>query len=1006
MKQLSFYRPMNPALIMSLWLYLVALASLSTLISASWYDETEVEWNLNINQNAASPLEYSTLWDNHTYTPSPKNWRMPFYSFFLDRFVNGDPSNDNANGTAWEHDPTGTQLRHGGDMKGVVDSLDYLHGLGIRGIYLVGSIMINLPWSSDGYSPRDHTILDHHFGTLQEVRDAIDAIHARGMYVIADNTMATMSDLFGFEGYYNSSAPWSFTEHRMNYISELRYRDFSHSNNFETECSIPYPRFWNLEGHLIDDNATRAMVGCMDSDFDQYGDTGAFGIYPEWRKQLSKFGGVQDRLRDWKPSVLDKITHLSCLQIQGLDIDGFRMDKGMQVVVDSQANFSHAMRECAMSVGKTNFFIPGEIVNGNADGAIYIGRGKEPHMAYTSAMEAVTSNSTSADPSTDFVREVGYQAVDAAAFHYTTYRALTEYLGLDGQLTSPNDSPTNFQEQWTSFTMTNDMSNAYTGEFDPRHMYGVSNQDVFRWPGFVNGTQRQLLGDFIVTLLMPGIPLVSWGEEQAFYTLDNTANNYIYGRQSMSSSLAWQMHGCNRIGDAKIYQAPFNSSLTACQDDSVSLDHRDPSHPVYGVMKQMYEMRQRYPVLNDGWVVKELSAQTWNWTQPGSDGVGTVTGLWSVLRSGMEEVQDFTGQGMFDNQSVWLLHSNYNGSITYDSGCTNDKNGILSPFEPGTTVRNMFYPFDQWVVESLNSSTGCVSSMNMSMYGWKSFVPIEKWVAPSPLVTRFLPGHDARILSNTGVDEPSAIDVEVRFSHQMDCDSFESGVSVRSNTESGKQAYLDTTTLDCLSIDPQFEAHYAGPSPSIWRAKFSLKNAYDGVHVINVNNVTNQASEASTNSNDKFMLRIGQTENPIVFPRQANYSTTLLFLSKTSKRDTSITDSGLYITHKAAGADKWRYSLSWGAVWSDWMPYVPGNSTLPSQTWTGTELQKWDGDHVKVQYWSLATGSSDHIVEGDLANSDKPTRRFPHLFIHGSFNQYGESISTRIHLSLENIVPY
>lgn len=514
-------------------------------------------------------------------------------------------------------------------------------------------------------------------------------------------------------------------------------------------------------------------------------------------------------------------------------------------------------------------------------------------------------------------------------------------------------------------------------------------KDVFRWPGFVNGTQRQLLGDFIVTLLMPGIPLVSWGEEQAFYTLDNTANNYIYGRQSMSSSLAWQMHGCNRIGDAKIYEAPYNSSLTACKDDSVSLDHRDPSHPVYGVMKQMYEMRERYPVLNDGWTVQELSAQTWNWTQPGANGVGTVTGLWSVLRSGMDQVQDFTGQGMFGNQSVWLLHSNHNGSITYQNGCTDGSDGIIAPFEPGTTVRNLFYPFDQWTLESLTSSTACVSNMNMSMYGWKAFVPSAKWVSPSPLITRFLPGHDARILSNTTASEPSSVDVEIRFSDLMDCDSFKSGLSVSSTTESGKQAYLDTSTLDCLTIDPQYEAYYDGPSPSVWRAQITLKNAYDGVHIINVNNVSNSANEMHTNSNDKFMLRIGQLENPVVFPRQANYSDSLLFPSKTSKRDASITDSGLFITHRAAGADKWRYSLSWGGVWSDWMTYVPGNASLPSQTWTGTERQKWEGEHVKVQYWSSAAGSADHVVEGDVVGSDKPTRRFPHLFIHGSFNQYG-----------------
>jgi alpha-1,3-glucan synthase len=46
--------------------------------------------------------------------------------------VNGDPSNDDANGTVFEHDPTSNQLRHGGDLAGMVDSLDYLQGMGIK----------------------------------------------------------------------------------------------------------------------------------------------------------------------------------------------------------------------------------------------------------------------------------------------------------------------------------------------------------------------------------------------------------------------------------------------------------------------------------------------------------------------------------------------------------------------------------------------------------------------------------------------------------------------------------------------------------------------------------------------------------------------------------------------------------------------------------------------------------------------------------------------------------
>ena len=161
--------------------------------------------------------------------------------------------------------------------------------------------------------------------------------------------------------------------------------------------------------------------------------------------------------------------------------------------------------------------------------------------------------------------------------------------------------------------------------------------------------------------------------------------------------------------------------------------------------------------------------------------------------------------------------------------------------------------------------------------------------------------------------------------------------------------------------------------------------------MVNIDNATNQAKDAFTNSNDHFMLRIGQSDNPIVFPNSANYSDSLLFESESAKakRDASTTDSGFLINHKGAGADMWRYSLSFGGVWSNWMPYIPGNATLPKQTWTGTDRQQWPGDHVQVQYWSAAAGSSDHVIEGDLAGSGGPARRFPHLFIHGSFNQYG-----------------
>jgi alpha-1,3-glucan synthase len=102
------------------------------LVECLRYAPEYAEWNLNTNQEAILPLDYSGSWENHTYHPSPSNWRFPVYTLFLDRYVNGDPQNDNANETLFEQDITSTQFRHGGDMQGLIDSLDYIQGFGIK----------------------------------------------------------------------------------------------------------------------------------------------------------------------------------------------------------------------------------------------------------------------------------------------------------------------------------------------------------------------------------------------------------------------------------------------------------------------------------------------------------------------------------------------------------------------------------------------------------------------------------------------------------------------------------------------------------------------------------------------------------------------------------------------------------------------------------------------------------------------------------------------------------
>lgn len=152
--------------------------------------------------------------------------------------------------------------------------------------------------------------------------------------------LSSMGDLIGFEGYLNTSTPFRAGEHNAIWKSDRHYTDFSFGNNELPECK--YPRFYDDFGKEVT-NLTTELVGCRDSEFDQYGEVGAFGNYPEWQRQISKFAFVQDRLREWRPDVRVKIEHFSCLTISMLDIDGFRIDKGLTVTVDAQAvNFRFA----------------------------------------------------------------------------------------------------------------------------------------------------------------------------------------------------------------------------------------------------------------------------------------------------------------------------------------------------------------------------------------------------------------------------------------------------------------------------------------------------------------------------------------------------------------------------------------------------------------------------------------------------------------------------------------
>lgn len=101
------------------------------------------------------------------------------YQIFVDRFYNGDPTNDveereyfyiNGGTTKVEHwnkypDTFGVREFYGGDLKGVVEKLDYLQELGIEVIYL-NPIFVSP--SNHKYDIQDYDHVDPHYGVIVE----------------------------------------------------------------------------------------------------------------------------------------------------------------------------------------------------------------------------------------------------------------------------------------------------------------------------------------------------------------------------------------------------------------------------------------------------------------------------------------------------------------------------------------------------------------------------------------------------------------------------------------------------------------------------------------------------------------------------------------------------------------------------------------------------------------------------------------------------------------------
>ena len=109
------------------------------------------------------------------------------YLIMPDRFANGDPSNDSTDDTSEDADRTHGNGRHGGDIQGVIDHLDYISDLGATYIWTTPFLEDNDPQGSyHGYAASDYYHIDSRFGSNELYKTFVDKAREKGLGVIMD----------------------------------------------------------------------------------------------------------------------------------------------------------------------------------------------------------------------------------------------------------------------------------------------------------------------------------------------------------------------------------------------------------------------------------------------------------------------------------------------------------------------------------------------------------------------------------------------------------------------------------------------------------------------------------------------------------------------------------------------------------------------------------------------------------------------------------------------------
>ncbi|HEY0766599.1 MAG TPA: alpha-amylase family glycosyl hydrolase [Steroidobacteraceae bacterium] len=484
------------------------------------------------------------------------------YFLLPDRFENGDASNDRGGLSGGRlttgFDPSDKAFYHGGDLKGLISRLDYIQGLGATAVW-VAPVFQNKPVQGaagaesagyHGYWITDFTRVDPHFGTNQDFRALVEAVHGRGMKLYLDIVVNHTADVIAYRECPTRTCP------------------------YRSRADYPYQRHGGLHGEPINsgflgDDAQHqtaenfARLTRPDYAYTPYVPRGREHLkVPEWLNDpiyyhnrgnstftgesstFGDFSGLDDLMTE-NPRVVQGFIEIYGKWIDEYGIDGFRIDTAKHVNPEFWQEFVPAMLARARARGIPNFHIFGEVSTSDVDPGLLAAHTRVDKLpavldfAFAAALRQTVAGAAGTEVLARlFEDDALYEGGAAAALQLPTF---------------------------------------------------ISNHDNGRFAYFVRAlrpevseaeTLKRVVLAHAMLFTLRGVPVVYYGDEQGFAGRGGDQD----ARQDMFASQV----------DAYLSERPLGSAV------SPGANHFDRQHPLYRAIAALAHLRSTQAALRRG----------------------------------------------------------------------------------------------------------------------------------------------------------------------------------------------------------------------------------------------------------------------------------------------------------------------------------------------------------------------------------------------------------------------